>query len=369
MNVAFFPRSGSSPLARGLPGAEYPDGGDRGIIPARAGFTTWGRGYGRASRDHPRSRGVYWAASSSGRTPAGSSPLARGLRPGVVAGGGDAGIIPARAGFTRPPSRGGRPPPDHPRSRGVYDGRRNPRPHPQGSSPLARGLPCRIPARRPAMRIIPARAGFTGPDHLSRPGQADHPRSRGVYSGDWVVNAPDGGSSPLARGLRPGLLGRLPGGRIIPARAGFTIPVTVTVEPNSGSSPLARGLHSSPAGNCAWSADHPRSRGVYPRYSLLDDDEAGSSPLARGLHWLVMWVPHATGIIPARAGFTRDPQCPEDAARDHPRSRGVYKVLRATAGRLGGSSPLARGLRPAGRRLPGAPGIIPARAGFTKKSA
>ena len=50
---------GSSPLARGLLCINIRLSAYCGIIPARAGFTTWGRGYGRASRDHPRSRGVY----------------------------------------------------------------------------------------------------------------------------------------------------------------------------------------------------------------------------------------------------------------------------------------------------------------------
>ena len=72
----------------------------------------------------------------------------------------------------------------------------------------------------------------------------------------------------------------------------------------------------------------------------------GSSPLARGLPNLEGEVLHDVGIIPARAGFT---------ARTAPRCRGRC-----------GSSPLARG-------LPGElvediqlVGIIPARAGFTE---
>ena len=90
------------------------------IIPARAGFTTPGTGWGRPSRDHPRSRGVYPARSSASSTAAGSSPLARGLRPCHGAHAGDDGIIPARAGFTGVHGDGEFGPGDHPRSRGVY---------------------------------------------------------------------------------------------------------------------------------------------------------------------------------------------------------------------------------------------------------
>ena len=91
------------------------------------------------------------------------------------------------------------------------------------------------------------------------------------------------GSSPLARGLHPVNLHLADGRGIIPARAGFTTPAA----------PITT----------RWT-DHPRSRGVYSARAAMAACTAGSSPLARGLHWPVMRVPHATGIIPARAGFT-----------------------------------------------------------------
>ena len=50
---------GSSPLARGLPVGPDLVRGDRGIIPARAGFTLRETGAEKAASDHPRSRGVY----------------------------------------------------------------------------------------------------------------------------------------------------------------------------------------------------------------------------------------------------------------------------------------------------------------------
>ena len=51
----------------------------RGIIPARAGFTTLTDGSEVITRDHPRSRGVYFCAASISARVLGSSPLARGL--------------------------------------------------------------------------------------------------------------------------------------------------------------------------------------------------------------------------------------------------------------------------------------------------
>ena len=50
---------GSSPLARGLRTGVIADALDLGIIPARAGFTRWVGLIGLTYRDHPRSRGVY----------------------------------------------------------------------------------------------------------------------------------------------------------------------------------------------------------------------------------------------------------------------------------------------------------------------
>ena len=177
-----------------------------------------------AVRDHPRSRGVYGCSRMVIRFSAGSSPLARGLPQVARHTRIAARIIPARAGFTQRAvcRRPGRS--DHPRSRGVYHGKGFSRTFPTGSSPLARGLPDgegHVPIRR---RIIPARAGFTVPGQRSRRPWTDHPRSRGVYARPGMSAGPRSGSSPLARGL---LAGRLQlGGRhgIIPARAGFTPP-------------------------------------------------------------------------------------------------------------------------------------------------
>ena len=174
--------AGSSPLARGLrpPGPPWPP----------------------AQPDHPRSRGVYRARSPARAGGWGSSPLARGLRVAhrldVVL----PGIIPARAGFTTGPPRPIGAAGDHPRSRGVYRRRR--------------------PRRRPRPRIIPARAGFTDDEDSTCACLPDHPRSRGVYAVDFVV---------AGKGMG-----------IIPARAGFT--------PHAGD-------------DGGGGVDHPRSRGVY----------------------------------------------------------------------------------------------------------
>ena len=172
--------------------------------------------------DHPRSRGVYYVYTFESTRGLGSSPLARGLPHRSFRAWTTPGIIPARAGFTGAGGVGHAPRRDHPRSRGVYP--------PDvmflrlavGSSPLARGLLDHRGLPRPAQRIIPARAGFTGscsPGPLSR---WDHPRSRGVYRQAPPVEDETPGSSPLARGLPYVVVGAGRQRRIIPARAGFT---------------------------------------------------------------------------------------------------------------------------------------------------
>ena len=213
---------------------------------------------------------------------------------------------------------------DHPRSRGVYAEFGRIAARFGGSSPLARGLPARTTTLAWGGRIIPARAGFTEPGSSPVHGTEDHPRSRGVYRRRRYALAGSHGSSPLARGLPSPRSPAWPHGGIIPARAGFT---------NSAPGP----------GGPGW--DHPRSRGVYRVLAPHCTEPAGSSPLARGLRRRGAHPPVGRRIIPARAGFTGGTIPEGEAGWDHPRSRGVYVV-----GRRGGH-----------RRWR----IIPARAGFT----
>ena len=199
--------SGSSPLARGLHMSAREKRDLLGIIPARAGFTSDRRRRRRGPRDHPRSRGVYCPMRCFWRRRSGSSPLARGLRGGAHLRGPPARIIPARAGFTSASSPARPRPRDHPRSRGVYGWPQMPHPRPAGSSPLARGLRRQAAPPRDSIGIIPARAGFTGCSRSVRARLSDHPRSRGVYAAGWSTRPGLWGSSPLARGLpgvRPG---------------------------------------------------------------------------------------------------------------------------------------------------------------------
>ena len=214
--------AGSSPLARGLRRSGWLLRRRPGIIPARAGFTSRRTALPCASADHPRSRGVYTRRLSISSRARGSSPLARGLHAPMKDSSRIQGIIPARAGFTMPPTM----------KRLGHE----------GSSPLARGLRYRGQPSTGHAGIIPARAGFTTVMGRCEKSITDHPRSRGVYGLRHFYQRRKHGSSPLARGLLLEGAPRQAIVRIIPARAGFTCH-SVT-------------LHASP-----W--DHPRSRGVY----------------------------------------------------------------------------------------------------------
>ena len=217
-------------------------------------------------------------------------------------------------------------PQDHPRSRGVYGVSGLGEEAGAGSSPLARGLLKRVGGHCFSLRIIPARAGFTRSLASGQRFGRDHPRSRGVYSTQREAAPRVRGSSPLARGL-PSRLNDL----------GHT------------------------------AQDHPRSRGVYSLSGVRRLFGTGSSPLARGLHDRDGAAGRRARIIPARAGFTRRGSGAAGAAWDHPRSRGVYRRQIADQSMPGGSSPLARGLQVVTAAAHGIAGIIPARAGFTRR--
>ena len=193
--------AGSSPLARGLHRQDPVSAPGRGIIPARAGFTPRSASWAERNGDHPRSRGVYRIASAKAPWAVGSSPLARGLHPLGRWQRLDDGIIPARAGFTRGDDRHHRRHGDHPRSRGVYLSAGTYRFSMMGSSPLARGLLGEGPTSAPTAGIIPARAGFTRSASTRIRPTRDHPRSRGVYAVMGGLPGSGFGSSPLARGL------------------------------------------------------------------------------------------------------------------------------------------------------------------------
>ena len=322
-------------------------GGTRGlgIIPAHAGFTSFGALFPLSPGDHPRTRGVYRHEHHVNIDGSGSSPHTRGL----LESGNDPvdydRIIPAHAGFTWQAPRNPFSDQDHPRTRGVYFMVADTLIETRGSSPHTRGLRDDVGDLVPYRRIIPAHAGFTSPQTPTRSGPRDHPRTRGVYA--WVRALPHvrAGSSPHTRGLRDGLIPEDRRVGIIPAHAGFTARMVVT--------------------SSAW-RDHPRTRGVYVGVVVGAADLAGSSPHTRGLLTGRHTPVGRHGIIPAHAGFTGDAPVLGRDVKDHPRTRGVYLGAQDVLAVYEGSSPHTRGLPLPASPVRYAGRIIPAHAGFTR---
>ena len=213
---------GSSPLSRGIPGAELWIWWIGRIIPALAGNTSYPQQRSAAETDHPRSRGEYNRRGEDHQETVGSSPLSRGI-PGAELWIWWIGrIIPALAGNTGLPCMRPWTGEDHPRSRGEYGLPQPGRGRISGSSPLSRGILWAVGLALMLGRIIPALAGNTRHDAAADVHASDHPRSRGEYVYVILLLWAVGGSSPLSRGIpfwrppRPGIAG------IIPALAGNT---------------------------------------------------------------------------------------------------------------------------------------------------
>ena len=377
--------TGSSPHARGTHRHIEPAHNRFRIIPACAGNTVAAPRSTGAAADHPRMRGEHRQSAARRGRWAGSSPHARGtLRRFRTVGSPDR-IIPACAGNTRLRSR-------------VETLR-------SGSSPHARGTPAQSGERCGQHRIIPACAGNTTVPPTSAAASSDHPRMRGEHTGDVLVLKNLYGSSPHARGTRPGARAAVAGWRIIPACAGNTrcfqpfrvpltdhprmrgehVPIPTYLVTPSGSSPHARGtlmlavvqlvlwrIIPACAGNTCIRAsspgvrpDHPRMRGEHITHHKAFPLTPGSSPHARGTRPSRGTPLRACRIIPACAGNTRDSRPPPPGCTDHPRMRGEHRRRLQRRALPHGSSPHARGTPLCLVARTGSARIIPACAGNT----
>ncbi len=101
---------------------------------------------------------------------------------------------------------------------------------------------------------------------------------------------------------------------------------------------------------------------------LIWNHQRGSSPLARGTLGGKPKIQVEEGLIPARAGNTRRRAHPPGLPRAHPRSRGEHSRKKYLAKLDKGSSPLARGTHIELDHLNVVDGLIPARAGNTWES-
>ena len=171
-----------------------------------------------------------------------------------------------------------------------------------------------------------------------------HPRERGEHRHHCHHGSETLGSSPRARGTQGADVGRIDGGRFIPASAGNT-----------------RGARS----RAAERSVHPRERGEHPSSKPTTTPSCGSSPRARGTPPCAGRASGCWRFIPASAGNTFDPSTAHHTKTVHPRERGEHSGGWFSRGSPFGSSPRARGTPR--RTLDSAPRLrfIPASAGNT----
>ena len=214
----------------------------------------------------------------------------------------------------------------------------------RGSSPLARGGPLEHFDVIIQLGLIPAGAGRTGPARWRCGRSWAHPRWRGEDYRVAQWPAAMVGSSPLARGgpcPHPEPVGEV---RLIPAGAGRT-PSSTPPSSQARAHPRWRG------------EDHDCKPGMAVA--------RGSSPLARGGPRQAAGAASPGGLIPAGAGRTGRVRGRGCSAGAHPRWRGEDTIARMVMPRASGSSPLARG-GPVGEcDAEVAVGLIPAGAGRT----
>ena len=254
--------SGSSPRARGTPTRPTPTSTAWRFIPACAGNTGLGLRLGRQPAVHPRVRGEHVAQPAVHRGLGGSSPRARGTLSSSATDRIFQRFIPACAGNTAILSAACTDEPVHPRVRGehsqfVCSGQAR-----HGSSPRARGTPAAGRGPGEGERFIPACAGNTCTRPTTRRPRTVHPRVRGEHAHDDLCAAKIRGSSPRARGTRPGTSGRGRQRRFIPACAGNT-PSPPAIRPRTPVHPRVRGEHNC-ARNCVTASlgSSPRARGT-----------------------------------------------------------------------------------------------------------
>ena len=362
------PVPGSSPLTRGKPSILYEQGAQGRLIPAHAGKTGDVPSHSEARRAHPRSRGENNFVICVRTAWTGSSPLTRGKHSRQHQLTFIPRLIPAHAGktwlFVDTLSLAGA----HPRSRGENGGARIGGQDRPGSSPLTRGKRVGDQEGDYPIRLIPAHAGKTYGSSMSPRANAAHPRSRGENRDVMIIPSRRWGSSPLTRGKHAGRHAANARQRLIPAHAGKTWAIDLTI------------THASA---------HPRSRGENTGCRRTGPRSSGSSPLTRGKHWIMERLGPEVRLIPAHAGKTGCLTSHYSESGAHPRSRGENRPRArcsrrrwgsspltrgkleqaAPASRGGGSSPLTRGKPDRLQRREQGPGLIPAHAGKTRARA
>ena len=316
---------GPSPRARGTRFPAHQCAAAFRFIPASAGNTIEQSSQKSSPAVHPRERGEHARSAAAGRPARGSSPRARGTPWTDLSGGDWPRFIPASAGNTSGSTRTAARRSVHPRERGEHAYFRACFDSSPGSSPRARGTRPGASPLYDLERFIPASAGNTTFSMTNQRGIAVHPRERGEHSSSIVQRARRNGSSPRARGTHGRSCLCIIRPRFIPASAGNT---------------LCRHREA------RQSTVHPRERGEHCQAIYPGCNCHGSSPRARGTPRERGGIGGRGRFIPASAGNTQRWPLLHPPFSVHPRERGEHSSACVAPSGLAGSSPRARGTRP-----------------------
>nr|CBX81714.1 hypothetical protein EAIL5_2894 [Erwinia amylovora ATCC BAA-2158] len=297
-------------------------GGNRRFIPAHAGNTVIFTDSVNFTAVYPRSRGEHTSKTSLTATEAGLSPLTRGTRRRFVSDRAGKRFIPAHAGNTRFCCISSRLKTVYPRSRGEHKTASTIFHVNAGLSPLTRGTRPSILPGIDQRRFIPAHAGNTRRVLFSGRLVSVYPRSRGEHFLLYSLSDEEAGLSPLTRGTPHSILFRASFQRFIPAHAGNTVKLIVTLN---------------------FVAVYPRSRGEHPAPGRVFRASVGLSPLTRGTQNIWGSNQRYGWFIPAHAGNTSLPMTGIGLEPVYPRSRGEHVITISSEPPTTGLSPLTRG--------------------------
>ena len=234
-------KAGSSPHVRGALDLLSRLTSVPGIIPACAGSTHTMQALRSIPGDHPRMCGEHLVKQIESLRDEGSSPHVRGALCHRLAIGLPSGIIPACAGSTATKAGSALHSGDHPRMCGEHCAPSALRSVGEGSSPHVRGAQL-LPRHNTIKHgIIPACAGSTHRQLLTRCRPRDHPRMCGEHTVTQLNKGMASGSSPHVRGSTSCPISMSAIGRDHPRMCGEHRILKCWAAPFMGSSPHVRG--------------------------------------------------------------------------------------------------------------------------------
>ena len=291
-------RRGSPPRVRGTVPRFHEGGIYNRITPACAGNSVRCSSRTKPSQDHPRVCGEQGVINKPFQKPLGSPPRVRGTDAEAVDTLAGMRITPACAGNREARLRSATNVEDHPRVCGEQKNFSTLLIMSQGSPPRVRGTGGIGISTWDLYRITPACAGNSRGRARCGPASADHPRVCGEQCMVGRGAGKDGGSPPRVRGTGAPSRFLITVGRITPACAGNSQPITARIMAPK---------------------DHPRVCGEQSILAITHPPDPGSPPRVRGTGRLHQGRHPLGRITPACAGNRIYRHIWLRKAGDHPR--------------------------------------------------